>query len=457
MPGKRGRKKRSNYPIPAPTPKGIRKEKENYISIDIEDDNHKLATSIENSIQGLPPIPPDCCIYKVPPKLRSLHEKAYTPQVVSIGPFHHGKKEFEVMEEHKLRYLHAFLNRANLSLEDCITEMKKWERKACNYYAQKIDISDGKFLKIILVDSCFIIEAMLASLGVGGGRLIPYLPEEIFLFQTDLILLENQIPFFVLDGLFQLAFPSDHEEMLFLKFSIDYFSNFMLIKDDNKLFNKVKVYLKMTGFEVKHFVDLLRICFLPTKLRARPLPDKVKLITICNALDLQEAGISLKGSSGNTLLDIRYTKGVLEIPRLVVEESSEIVLINIVVLENCLYTYDSYIRDYVFFMHMLMDTPKDAELLIQNEIIENCLGDSKAVVTLFNKVGYEVLINDSSYYFFDISKKINAYRIVSRHTWMATFKRDYCSTPMRIAYTIVAVLLVVLTLMQTALLQSLRM
>ncbi|KAM7490256.1 hypothetical protein LguiA_033177 [Lonicera macranthoides] len=415
MPGKRGRKKRSNYPIPAPTPKGIRKEKENYISIDIEEDNHKLATSIEKSIQGLPPIPPDCCIYKVPPKLRSLHEKAYTPQVVSIGPFHHGKKEFEVMEEHKLRYLHAFLNRANLSLEDCITEMKKWERKAC----------------------------------VGGGRLIPYLPEEIFLFQTDLILLENQIPFFVLDGLFQLAFPSDQEEMLFLKFSIDYFSNFMLIKDDDKLFNKVKVYLKTTGFEVKHFVDLLRICFLPTKLRARPLPDKVKHITIRNALDLQKAGISLKGGSGNTLLDIRYTKGVLEIPRLVVEESSEIVLTNIVVLENCLYTYDSYIRDYVFFMHMLMDTPKDAELLIQNEIIENCLGDSKAVVTLFNKVGYEVLINDSSYYFFDISEKINAYRIVTRHTWMATFKRDYCSTPMRIASTIVAVLLVVLTLMQT--------
>ena len=115
MPGKRGRKKRSTYPIPSPTPKGRRKEKENYISIDIEDSNHKLATSIEKSIQGLPLIPPDCCIYKVPPKLRSLHEKAYTPQVVSIGPFHHGKKEFKVMEKHKLRYLQAFLDRTNLT------------------------------------------------------------------------------------------------------------------------------------------------------------------------------------------------------------------------------------------------------------------------------------------------------------------------------------------------------
>ncbi|KAM7493144.1 hypothetical protein LguiB_027753 [Lonicera macranthoides] len=449
MPGKRGRKKRSTYAIPSPSPKGGRKGNEDYISIDIEDANHKLATSIEKSIQGLPPILSECCIYRVPPKLRSLHEKAYTPQVVSIGPFHHGKKEFERMEEQKLRYLHAFLNRANLTLEDCIIEMKKWERKACNYYAEKIDLSDGKFLKMILIDCCFIIEAMLASLSVGGGRLIPYLPEEIFLFQTDLILLENQIPFFVLDGLFQLAFPSEQEEMIFLKVSIDYFSNFMLIKDDDKLFNKVKLYLKTTGFEVKHFIDLLRICFLPTNLRARPLPDKVKLITIRNAFDLQEAGMNLKGGSGNTLLDIIYTKGVLEIPRLIVEESSEIVLTNIVVLENCLYMHDNYIRDYVFFMHMLMDTPKDAELLIQNEIIENWLGDSKAIVTLFNKVGYEVLIDDSSYYFFDISEKINAYHSVTRHTWKATFKRDYCSTPMRIASTTTAVLLVVLTLMQT--------
>ncbi|KAM7493113.1 hypothetical protein LguiB_027722 [Lonicera macranthoides] len=447
MSGKRGRKKGSTYAIPAP--KGRRKGKEDYISIDIKDANHKLATSIEKSIQGLLSIPPECCIYRVPPRLRSLNEKAYTPQVVSIGPFHNGKKELEGMEEHKLRYLQAFLDRTNLSLKECINEMKKWEIKACNHYAEKIDLTDGKFFKMILIDSCFIIEAMLASLSVGGERSIAYLPEEIFLFQTDLILLENQIPFFFLDGLFQLAFPSDQEEMLFLKLSIDYFSNFMLIKDDDKLFNKVKAYLKMTSFEVKHFVDLLRICFLPTNLRARPLLDKVKLITIRNALDLKETGMSLKGGSGNTLLDIIYTKGVLEIPRLVVEESSEIVLTNIVVLENCLYTYDSYIRDYVFFMHMLMDTPKDAELLIQNEIIENWLGDSKTVVTLFNKVGCEVLINDCSYYFFDISEKINAYSSVTRHAWKATFKRDYCSTPMIIASTIVAVLLVVLTLMQT--------
>ncbi|KAL6202972.1 hypothetical protein ACLB2K_026676 [Fragaria x ananassa] len=42
-------------------------------------------------------------IYRVPEKLRRLNENAYTPRVVSIGPFHHGKESLKPMEEHKKR------------------------------------------------------------------------------------------------------------------------------------------------------------------------------------------------------------------------------------------------------------------------------------------------------------------------------------------------------------------
>ena len=45
----------------------------------------------------------ECRIYKVPYHLRKWNEEAYTPQVISIGPYHHSKKEFQPMEKHNER------------------------------------------------------------------------------------------------------------------------------------------------------------------------------------------------------------------------------------------------------------------------------------------------------------------------------------------------------------------
>ena len=45
-----------------------------------------------------------CRIYKVPHLLRNWKEEAYTPQVVSIGPFHCKDERLKATEEHKERY-----------------------------------------------------------------------------------------------------------------------------------------------------------------------------------------------------------------------------------------------------------------------------------------------------------------------------------------------------------------
>ncbi|GLT52996.1 hypothetical protein SLA2020_262960 [Shorea laevis] len=48
---------------------------------------------------------PECCIYRVPNKLRDVNKEAYTPKLVSIGPFHHGLEELKGMERKKQIYL----------------------------------------------------------------------------------------------------------------------------------------------------------------------------------------------------------------------------------------------------------------------------------------------------------------------------------------------------------------
>ncbi|CAL8121106.1 unnamed protein product [Prunus armeniaca] len=61
--------------------------------------------------------PDKWCIYRVPSKLRKVNEAAYTPQLLSIGPFHHGKPELKDMETHKKIYYENFLARWTIELD----------------------------------------------------------------------------------------------------------------------------------------------------------------------------------------------------------------------------------------------------------------------------------------------------------------------------------------------------
>ena len=53
---------------------------------------------------------PKCCIFKTPTILRELNEKAYVPDAFSIGPFHHGRQEFEDTEKIKSICMVLFLD-----------------------------------------------------------------------------------------------------------------------------------------------------------------------------------------------------------------------------------------------------------------------------------------------------------------------------------------------------------
>ncbi|KAE9600950.1 hypothetical protein Lalb_Chr13g0292471 [Lupinus albus] len=53
----------------------------------------------------------------VPFDIRLLNQDAYTPKVVSIGPFHHHNPRLQNMERHKLIYLNKFLELGDVNLE----------------------------------------------------------------------------------------------------------------------------------------------------------------------------------------------------------------------------------------------------------------------------------------------------------------------------------------------------
>jgi len=149
-----------------------------------------------------------CAIYKVPERLRELNKMAYTPRVVSIGPIHHGNEKLKAMQDHKIMYLQEFLARTNVSVENFIELTKMEERRLRNCYAETIAFCSEYFSKMILLDAAFVIMFLLKCKNRdfrGSRDSIFYPPYKSVEVRLDICLLENQLPFFILEELCGLS------------------------------------------------------------------------------------------------------------------------------------------------------------------------------------------------------------------------------------------------------------
>jgi uncharacterized protein with von Willebrand factor type A (vWA) domain len=87
-----------------------------------------------------------------------LKTKAYTPQVISIGPFHHSKKKLKTMEKYKAQYLKSFTEGAEINLENLIHAIKYLEKSIRECYVETIPLRSDGFVKMVKMDASFIIE-----------------------------------------------------------------------------------------------------------------------------------------------------------------------------------------------------------------------------------------------------------------------------------------------------------
>ncbi|OMO53239.1 hypothetical protein CCACVL1_28784 [Corchorus capsularis] len=154
-----------------------------------------------------------CCIFRVPQSLVEINGKCYQPRIVSIGPFHRGQAHLKMIEEHKWRYLASLLARIQtkgLGLEDLLKAIHPLETKARECYSEAINLNTDDFIEMMVVDGCFILELFRKV-----GKLVksePDDPDPLFsmawilaFFYRDFLRLENQIPYFVLQCLFDLT------------------------------------------------------------------------------------------------------------------------------------------------------------------------------------------------------------------------------------------------------------
>ncbi|XP_027924022.1 UPF0481 protein At3g47200-like [Vigna unguiculata] len=374
------------------------------------------------------------CIYRVPPNIREYNPKAYTPQTVSIGPYHH-HNNYEGMEELKLKYLKGFLNRTELPVREFLAKIKDLEEKIRVCYADRIIYNSHDFLNMILVDACFIIELLLRwHEDDEWEKKDPLLQKPLLGTYVcfDLILLENQLPFFVLEQLYNLT--GMNEKLLDITF--DYFESGNVCPIESP----------------KHFTDLIRSSIISSSELGLGKPEEGKEVNhVYSASQLMEAGVKFKISPNKSLLDLSYSKrdGALSMPILNIDDITEVLFKNMMVYEQCHPSAGDIIRQYVEILDFLINTEKDVDILVNKKIIVNLTGDANKVVTVINNLTSNIPTPEFNSHYFSICNSLNEFYDNPRNKYKAIFIHEYFNTPWKIASTIAAIVLLLLTFIQT--------
>ncbi|XP_058004129.1 UPF0481 protein At3g47200-like [Hevea brasiliensis] len=422
------------------------------LSLNIEEfscDDIEVGNQNQGSTSGVPKLPSCCSIFRVPRSLMEIHPKAFQPQIVSIGPYHHGREHLQMIQQQKLQYLHAILARTQgVDFDDFCKSIANEQKAMRECYSESTDkYSDHDFIEMLVLDGCFIIELFL----IVEKLVEPDLNDPIFnqpwilySIMRDLLRLENQIPFFVLQTLFELSKSTLREVPSLTELILRFFH--YIIRRPDEIRDKHKNQL-----DGEHLLHLFRSSFIPSS-KLVPTGRKDLLQLIQPVEKLRVAGIEFKQpvETAESFLDIKFRRdhGVLEIPHLAIDDSISSLILNCVALEQCYKHCSTHFTSYVIFMGCLINTPVDAGYLRDHRIIENFFGTDTEVVKFFNEVGKDICFDIRQSYLAKLFEDVNDhYRNVWHVRW-AGFKHAYFDSPWTFISAIAALILLILTFIQ---------
>ncbi|URD98392.1 UPF0481 protein [Musa troglodytarum] len=282
----------------------------------------------------------------------------------------------------------------------------------------------------------------------------------------DMLMLENQLPFFLLQTLFDSAYPDQPD--LLKRHALEFLGETIMNRE-----------IKLTpGIgDVYHLLHLIHSSISPPEnnrddgepfgfcwplqsmKRSRHLPkddpegtdhQTRQLKWIPSATQLMEAGVHFrKKEKATNFLDITFHNGVMEIALLQVDDSTETFLRNLIAFEQCYKKITLHVTAYAKLMDCIINTAADVALLQQHGIILSGLGDGKQVANLFNKLCKEVTLDYGNAYVSDIYKDVNEHCDTKYNQWRARLNRDYFSNPWAIISVFAAILLFVLAITET--------
>ena len=398
------------------------------------------STTTESSERKWPRIP------RVPQMLRGNKDfkMLFEPRVISLGPYHHHKSELRPAELLKREMTKQFIVESSQvievlykKIESEIPELRKCykKRSAIKRY------SNEDLAWMMLMDGCSLLQYIYCYTEGKLKDLPPIKHHQHAFVQQDLFLLENQLPFRVLEVLL-LDSRFKEDEMM------------------KKIENFIK---KMTGLpgpagqldkkEAKpsHLLDLLRRRLLGYKTNSKDVAGE-GWNSFRNVNELKAAGIHFRRSRLPSFSDISFNSyyfcGVLRLPNITIDDSSKSRFLNLIAYEmSSEVPLDSEVTSYICFLDSLIDYPEDVKELRRQGVLRNFLGSDEEVAKLFNEITTDLVLDFDAYK--SVKQQIQKHYNNRMSTWMAEGLHNHFSSPWTLLAFVGALLALFMSAVQT--------
>ncbi|KAL4587441.1 hypothetical protein LXL04_000312 [Taraxacum kok-saghyz] len=345
------------------------------------------------------------------------YDKYYVPKVVSIGPYHYNNQKFEFVEKVKPVFTHTLLSKYNL---DLTTLYKK-----------------------------------LGESNMKAGSCRELRSHQIVFIQQDLFLLENQIPFKVINEVMSLIKLDCCEREKIESFFIEC----MLVSKRQKSWwccfgsSKRESQESLMKSVPDHLLHRLHSNLTRTNVGTENEEIISDTCTFRNVSELVDVGINFKPSNVGTLSRIEFFprwwwfSADLKLPPITIDESTKPMLLNLIAYEMCADDAHAWVTSYICLLDSLIDHPVDVKVLRKAGILDNSLGSDKQVATLFNEIGTDLVPNNLAYS--KEKKKIQKHYESLRNTRFSQLKHEYIKSPWSFLALIGAVMALFLSAVQT--------
>lgn len=309
----------------------------------------------------------------------------------------------------------------------------------------------------------------------------------------DLLLLENQIPFFVVTKIYELLVADDCITHISLTNNLAKFIEGVLlhlpsvIQDDNRpkdfehLLHLCYMYFKPSHSthhngkmkrEAGYILNLLcwGIKYLGINIYSRgkkedPLANAYSQGTYSlklmkrwrRAEEYHEAGVEFTERvfdqyNPHSLLDIEFKNGILYIPCLPIDDKSGTLFRNLLAFEQTCPTVGNDVASYVYFMSQLISVPDDVALLSRKGVIVRQLESDEEVSALFAKL-FEYVAFDFSgeHYLKSLCQSLEVHYQNRVNRWMAWLWHKHFGNPWLGFTALASVLMVFCSIGQTIL------
>nr|XP_023873894.1 UPF0481 protein At3g47200-like [Quercus suber]POE84066.1 upf0481 protein [Quercus suber] len=371
-------------------------------------------------------------------------EKYCEPRVVSIGPIHHGKPKYQLAEEYKLTLAENFIEESGKTDKELYMVIKNNIEQLRKCFDEKVihNYNDEALSWMLFVDGCATLKFINSAVEKNFKRVQIKNGQMAFVLQ-DLFLLENQLPYRILDDLIQNSNESEK-----LRKSVQSFIDMqsMTEKTEDEPPNKEPV----------HLLDLLRNRLLgSTLVSPGNNSDQEEWHSFRNVQELKAVGIHLKSSIDSCLRNINFTQkywkfygGTLSLPPIIVDDSTGPKFFNLIAYEMCPDFENDYgVTSYISFLDSLIDEAKDVIDLRKEGILRNLLGSDEEVALVFNEICTDLVPNPEIYK--DVRSKIQKYHEKKRMTYINEVIHNHFSSPWTVVAFTAALFALILSIAQT--------